>query len=131
MLRFVICILSFVILLGGCATVQEAAKGIAGISTKALEASRKDAAVKAFDYDYFTCYTKTLDILKNINTYIYAQDIKKHMIALYVSKENTTEVGIFFKEVDAGHTQIEVASPSTYAKERIAAGLFTALEKTK
>lgn len=128
-IRIFICIFSFFIFISGCASVKEMAKGIAGVSTNAIEKSRASAKVKTFDYDYFTCYTKTLDILKNIGAYIYAQDIKKHMIALYLSQEDTTEVGIFFKEINSASTQVEVSSPSTHAKERIANTLFTALEK--
>lgn len=129
MLKFSVYILLSFVLIGGCAGLKEAAKGIAGISTNAIEKSRAKAMVKDFNYDYFTCYTKTLDTLKNISSYIYLQDIKKHMIAFYLSPEDTTEAGVFFKELGAGKTQVEVASPSTYAKERIANILFTALEK--
>lgn len=107
--------------LSGCAGIKETAKGVAGISTKSLEENRKDAIVKAFNYDYSTCYTKTLDILKRISVYIYLQDIKSHMVAIYVSEEDTTPVGLFFKEIDNANTQIEVSSPSVYAKEFIAA----------
>lgn len=130
--KFYILVLSFAFLIFnflGCASVKEMGKGIAGVSTNAVEKSRASAKAKTFNYDYFTCYTKTLDILKNIGSYIYAQDIDKHMIAFYLSPEDTTEVGIFFKETGAASTQVEVSSPSTYAKERIANTLFTALEK--
>jgi hypothetical protein len=36
-------------------------------------------------------------------------------------------VGIFFLAIDANNTQIEVASPATYAKESIANKLFSRL----
>ena len=117
----------FVISTIGCAAITEGAKGFSGVSTKALEEARKDAILKPFRYDYFTCYTKTLDILEKIGAYIYAQNIKKHRIAIYVSEADTTAVGLFFKEVDANNTQVEVSSPSTYAKELIAQKVFSAL----
>lgn len=120
-------LLSFFI--SGCATVIEGSKEFAGVSTKVLEENRKDAITKTFNCDYFTCYTRTSDILKHIGAYIYAQDIQKHMIAIYVSGQDTTPVGIFFKEIDGSHTQVEVTSPSTYAKELIVGRLFGALEK--
>ena len=126
---FVIFVLSFVILTSGCARLTESVKGAAGISTKILEKERRDALTKNFNYDYFASYTKTLDILRQTSAYVYAQDIKKNMIAIYVSEQDTTPVGLFFKEVDAHNTQIEVASPSTYAKELIAQKVFSALEK--
>lgn len=110
-------LLSFIM---GCATIQEAAKGTAGVSTKVLEEGRKEAIVKRFNYDYNTCYKKIKATLQKKGSYIYAQSIKKHMIALYVSEDDTTPVGIFFKEIDANNTQIEVSSPSKFAKELIA-----------
>jgi len=124
-LVFVFCIYN----LTGCASFKETVKGIAGVSTKALEEGRKDAIKKTFNYDYFTTYTKTLDILKDIGAYIYTQNVKKYMIAIYVSEKDTTPVGIFFKEIDAIHTQIEVSSPSLSAKGLVSVKLFSALEK--
>lgn len=119
------CIFNF----AGCSSVKEYCKGFLGVSTKALEKERKNAILKTFNFDYFAAFTNTMDALKNIGAYMYAKDIKKHMIAVYVSKEDTTAVGIFFKEIDAANTQVEVSSPSTYAKELIANKLFKALEK--
>ncbi len=115
----------------GCASIKETAKGIAGVSTKVLEDNRKSAIVKTFNYDYFTCYTRTLDILKKMGAYIYAQNIKKHMIAIYVSEQDTTAVGLFFKEINKTNTQIEISSPSTYAKELIAEKVFKSLSPEK
>ncbi len=114
----------------GCATVKETAKGIAGVSTKVLEDARKDAVIKKFNYDYNTCYNKVEGILTQIGAYIYAKDNKKQMIAIYVSEADTTPVGLFLKAIDANNTQIEVSSPSTYAKEFIAKSVFLALEKS-
>lgn len=125
-LIFAICILNFI----GCATIIEGAKGFAGISTKVLQESRKDAITKNFNFDYNTCYNNVQEILRRIGTYIYAKDVKKNMIAIYVSKEDTTPVGLFFTQIDTTHTQIEVSSPSTYAKEYIAGKIFSALDKS-
>ena len=113
----------------GCATIKEAAKGFMGISTRSLEKARKDAIIKTFNYDYFTCYTKALDTLKRMGAYIYTQGIKKHMITIYVSGWDTTPVGLFFKEIDANNTQIEVSSLSTYAKGFISGSVFSVLDK--
>ncbi len=73
---------------------------------------------------------KTLELLARIGAYIYTQDQKKNLIAIYVSEQDTTSVGIFFKQIDTQRTQIEVSSPSTYAKELIAKQLFSGLEKS-
>ena len=128
-LIFAFCIFNF----WGCATIKEAAKetakSIAGVSTKVLEDGRIEAVSKQFNYDYNTCFNKTETILKERGSIVYAKDLKKHMIAIYVSSEDTTPVGIFFKEADANNTLIEVSSPSTYAKEFIAKRLFSILDQ--
>lgn len=126
---FAICCLLFANLMG-CAMLKETAKGFAGLSTKELEKGRKDAIKKTFNYDFDTCYDKVKDTLNRIGSYIYAKDAKKQMIAIYVSESDTTPVGIFFKKIDTTNTQIEVSSPSTYAKEFIATRVFPALEKS-
>ena len=123
-LVFAFCILNFI----GCATIKEAAKCVKGVSTKVLEDGRKDAIKKTFNCDHSICYNKALEKLKQIGAYIYAEDKKQEMFAVYVSETDTTPVGIFFKEIDAKNTQIEVSSPSTYAKEFIATKISSALE---
>jgi len=131
-LRFVLvvsgCLLSTVLL--GCATIKELGKGFAGVSTQVLEDKRKDALKKSFALGYSDCYVKVKDILKTKGkeSYIYAEDPKKKMIAIYVSVQDTTPVGIFFTEEAGISTLIEVSSPSTYAKEEIANRIFTAID---
>lgn len=124
-LIFVLCIFNFI----GCAQIKEVSRGIVGISTDQIEEARGKAIKKAFPYDYKTCYEKVTETLKHISAYIYTKDAKIKLIAIYVSETDTTPVGIFFREVDAANTEIEVSSPSSYAKELIAGKLFTALEK--
>jgi len=116
--------------LWGCATVIEGGKTIAGLSTKALEDNRKYAEVKSFNCDYDTCYNEVEGFLIRLGTHIYARDAERGMIAVYVSEEDTTPVGLFLKEIDAQNTQIEVSSPSTYAKEFISERVFSVLEKS-
>ena len=115
----------------GCTSIKEAGEGFLGISTKALEEGRKDSITKTFDYDYFTIFTKVLDILKSSGAYIYKEGLSERMIAIYVSREDTTPVGIFFQEIAQNKTVIEVSSLSTYAKELIAEMVFSQLEKIK
>ena len=122
---FLLCFLSGV---WGCASIKEMAMGFMGISVRSLEKARKDAVSQNFNYDYLAAYTKTLDVLTKIKAYVYSKNIKKHLIAIYVSEDDTTPVGIFFKEIiDKGSTQIEVSSPSSYARDLISAKLFSAL----
>ena len=117
-----------VMVLLGCAGLKEKLRGVAGVSTKALEESRKDAVTKTVQRDYNTCYLMTKTILDKIKAYIYADDTRKRLIAIYVSEQDTTPVGIFFTEIDPNSTQIDVSSPSTFAKNLIAGELFSALK---
>ena len=123
----IVCVCLCSVLTISCATMQETGEGIAGTSTKVLEVGRANAITKGFRYDYFTSYTKSLDALKEMSAYIYKQSLKEHMIAVYVSKSDTTPVGIFFKEAGKNSTQVEVSSPSLTAKGLISARLFKSL----
>ncbi|MDI6758552.1 MAG: hypothetical protein QMD94_02620 [Candidatus Omnitrophota bacterium] len=109
----------------GCATVKEAALGIAGLSQKGGDESRKDALSKEFNLDYHSAYEKVKKILLKTGSYIYAQDPKTGRIAIYVSDNDTTPVGIFFTKMNLANTIIEVSSESTYAKELIAGRIFS------
>jgi hypothetical protein len=113
----------------GCSTVKDTVKSVAGVSTRQLESARNEAITKNFNYDYKSCYDKVKSALKENGSYIYAEDSKKRMIALYLSQEDTTPVGVFFSQINAANTQIEVSSPSAYAKEFIWAKILLALEK--
>lgn len=126
--KLIICLLAAMVLAGGCAGVGECLRGFWGTSTRALEKARKDAITKDFRYDYFSCYTRTLDILQKIKAYVYAKDINKQMIAFYVSENDTTSVAIFFREIGKNNTRLEVSSLSQYAKELIASKVFSALD---
>jgi len=112
----------------GCASIKETAKGIAGVSTKVLEENRKEAITRRFAIDYSGCYKETMDILRRTGSYVYADDASKGMIAVYISSEDTTPVGVFLKVVTEKSTQVEVSSPSTYGKELIAGRVFSGLE---
>lgn len=127
-LYFVICILLFVISSSGCASLKETAKGILGVSTKVLEDGRKDAIVKTFNLDYASCDARVRKALKIIKAYIYAQDQKNNLIAIYVSETDTTPVGIFITQVSPEQTKVEVSSPSSFTKDLIAGKVFGYLE---
>ena len=132
-----------IIILSGCATVKEMGKGFIGVSTQVLDQKRKDALKKSFALDYDSCYVKVKEILKGNEkakenekekgsgeeSPIYAQDVKKKMIAVYLASADTTPVGIFFTEESESNTLIEISSPSIYAKEEIANRIFTGIDK--
>ncbi|MFC1675218.1 DUF3568 family protein [Candidatus Omnitrophota bacterium] len=128
--RFLLSIICLLLIsLSGCATIKECAKGFAGVSTKVLEDGRNEAISMKFNTDYDTCYKLSEEILARIGTYTYARDTSKQMIAVFLSEEDTTPVGIFISKIDEKNTQIEVSSPSTFARETISTKLFSFLEK--
>ncbi|TBR19881.1 hypothetical protein EPO66_00450 [bacterium] len=122
-------IILLAMVLSGCATIKDVPKGVAGISTKVLEDKRSSAITKNFNCDYNTGYAKIKEILIRTGSYIYSGNKQKRMIAIYVSEADTTPVGIFFNE--NGQTlDIQVSSPSTYAREYISSKIFASLEKS-
>jgi hypothetical protein len=114
----------------GCGVgMKESLRGVAGISTKVLEDNLSSAESKEFNLGYDAAYSKTREIIKEIKGYIYAEDKSKDLIAMYVTEEDTTPVGIFFKAVDNAKTRVSISSPSKFAKELIAGKIFSGLEK--
>ena len=124
-MRRIVAALLVCVFLNGCATsTKEMLRCIIGNSTKELEDSRKDAVTKVFDYSYEICFAKVEKILKDMpNLSIYSKDT--HMIALFYTRSSTTEVGVFFTEIDPTHTKVEISSASPSTKEWIAKNLFS------
>ncbi len=117
-----------VIALTGCASLKEGAKCVLGTSTQELEEGRIKAVTKKFNLSASDCYAKVLNAVTIAQHYVYAKDINK-MIAIYVSSDDTTAAGIFFNEIDANNTEVQISSPSTFVKEVIAKEVFAALEQ--
>jgi len=117
-------------LLGGCSGLKEATRGFAGVSTKVLEDARPEAIKKDFSGNLEEMHGRITEILKKEGSYVYKDDLTRNFIALYLSEEDTTPVGIFLTEVD-NKIRIEVSSPSTYGKEFIANIVFSSLAGTR
>lgn len=127
-----ILILLTTVSLSGCATLTDAWKRFLGISTAGLERERKEAITRVFDYDYQTTFKNTEEAIRTIgHTSIYDSNIKGHIIAFYYVDINTNTVGVFFKEIDPGHTQVEVVAGSKDVKQFIADKIFSHLESKK
>jgi len=116
-----------VLLLGGCAGVKEAGRGIAGTSTRILEDHINDALVREYTLDTAAARDRARRGLLATGSYIYREEKAKQLIAVYVSEADTTPVGLFFEEADRNRTRIRFSSPSTYAKELIAERVDQAL----
>jgi len=118
-----------VFFLAGCASVNEVCKGALGVSTQVLEEGRKDALKQEFGCDLITCHNMVRAVLKENKSHIYADNLEKDMLALYISDEDTTPVGIFLTDTGKAATLVEVTSPSIYGKELIAKIVFTGLNE--
>jgi hypothetical protein len=122
--------LAVLLFCAGCGVgMKESLRGVVGVSTKILEDNLSGATSQEFNLDYDTAYSKTLKVIKDIGGYIYAVDNSKNLIAIYVTEDDTTPVGIFFKSLDKTKTQVLISSPSKFAKELIAGKIFSGLEK--
>jgi hypothetical protein len=119
-----------VIFISGCGVgMKESLRGVAGVSTKVLEDNLPGADSKEFNLAYDDVYSKVQKIIKEIKAYIYSVDKSKNLIAIYVTEEDTTPVGIFFKGLDNNQTRVLISSPSKFTKEIISGKIFSGLEK--
>ena len=118
------------VLVSGCGVgLKESLRGVTGVSTKVLEDNLSSAESKEFNLGYDLVYSKAQKIIKDIKGYIYAVDKSQNLIAIYVTEEDTTPVGIFFKALNNTKTRVLISSPSKFAKELIAGKIFAGLEK--
>lgn len=115
-------------ILNGCSGLKEAVRGFAGLSTKVLEDTRKDAITKDFNTSFDTARITIKTALKDNHSYIYREDSSCNLIAVYASESDTTPVGVFLTSLDKDNTKVEISSPSTYGKEAIAKVVFDALK---
>jgi hypothetical protein len=128
--RAVLLGLGFLLFCAGCSVgMKESLRGVAGVSTKVLEDNLPGADSKEFNLDHDAAYSKVQKVIKEIGAYIYAVDKSRDLIAIYVTEEDTTPVGIFFKGLDNAKTLVSISSPSKFAKEIISGKLFSGLEK--
>ena len=114
-------------LCAGCGvTMKEAGRGFLGTSTKILEDGRPRAISREFPCTGVECRKKVMALLKEMKAYIYRQE--GDLIAMYVSSTDTTPVGVFVTEA-GGKAEVEVSSPSTYAREHVSRSVFAGLDK--
>jgi len=119
-----------VIVLGaGCAGLMEAGRGIVGVSTKVLEDGRQNAVRKVYPVNYMKCRKTVDDVLADNKAYVYARNDQQKMIAFYMSETDTTPVGVFFIVHGEASTEVEVSSPSRYAKQFIADKISAGFDK--
>ena len=117
------------ITLGGCAGVQETAKVLWGSSTRALEEARSEAISKVYQCHYEECYKEVLKIAELEKLEVFIKDkVKRHIVLIGIKGSvNTTEVGVFFTELNDREVRVEVSSLSTNAKKKVSEMIFPQL----
>ena len=90
---------------------------------------------RSFDCSYSVCYEEVQKILKEMGVVIFIKDKKGHMFsAMYFDKIykhciDTTEVGIFFKEIAPWKIQVDVACGDYNLAKFASKEIFSHLEK--
>ncbi len=114
----------------GCAVLWDLPKTIWGSSTRALEEARSNAITKTYDKGYWDCFGAALDVAKKKSYVIFEKDeVRGFMVIIGIpGAVNTTEVGIFFVELNDHQTRIELSSLSTNAKRIVAKNLFHGMD---
>ena len=130
LLKKTIILVVFMILISGCASIQEPFKTFWGSSTRVLREA-KNSQAEEFNCSYNDCFDKTLKILKGIRANIFINNRLRGEIVVMNVKDSidTTEVGIFFMELGNNKVKIKVTSLSPRAVDAVANDLFSGLEK--
>lgn len=121
----------FGLILGSCARISETSKVILGTSDRALYAAREKGKTETFAYDYKTCYSSVIVVLKELQADIFLHSEKKQRIVAmeFEGFNNTTAAGIFFTQITPSSTKIEVSSLSPKLLEYVSAKIFSALKE--
>ena len=119
-----------IVILSGCSTVGEVSKTIWGSSTRVLEQERINALTKVYDKDYWTILKTAVTYLENKGYIVFKKDeVRGVLIVMGVpGAVNTTEVGVFFVELNDNQTRVELTSLSTNAKRLLSNSLFHGLD---
>lgn len=120
-----------VVIFAGCARIQEVSKTIWGSSTRALDEARSEAISKDFNCSFEECFRDVLKIAELEEFEVFIKDkSQKHIVFMGIKGSlDTTEVGVFFAEINDQTVKIEITSLSTNAKKKVAEILFPQLAK--
>ena len=127
------------IYISGCAWVVDFPRTAWGSSIRVLSDKRSDAETQTFSCKKEVCFeiVEALTLphgVKDENDdkfVLFANDPRgRYLIVMDVpGSVNTTEVGIFFDELEAGQTKVDISSLSSRAKQAVAEIVFTKLSE--
>ncbi len=128
----VILVIGLVLILNGCVVVDgsvEIGKTFWGSSTRALEKARAQSLTKTYDKGYWDVVRATEEFCQKKYLIFKKDEVRGYMVIMGIhGSVNTTEVGVFFVELNDHQTRIEVSSLSTNAKRIVAKALFHELD---
>lgn len=133
-MRHALLLMIIIAALSGCSAMYrgtvEVGKTIWGTSTRALENARSNAITKTYDKNYWELLRTSLDVAAKNKYEVYYKDEIKGVIVLMGIKGsvNTTEVGLFFTELNDNQTRLEISSLSSNAKRIVAKHLLHGLD---
>ena len=116
----------------GCSTLEFSR--LVGVGTRPFHEKGKVYSA-TFTRNYFLCYDEALKILKGLQASFYRGERRKNFIITYgfdkVAPQcsESTEVAIFFTELGAFKTKVEVSSLNYYLSEFVSAEIFKELNK--
>lgn len=129
----------FVFIFCGCAQLTEFGRVLWGSSVRSMEKVRDQASGRTFECSFDACFDAVLalspeedDLLESQHQKpfdVFSQDRIRSFIVVMGIKGNvdTTEVGVFFTEINDQRTKVDIASLSTSAKEKVEAAVFDEL----
>jgi len=122
--------LVLIVALSGCAGLRDVPKTLWGSSTRVLEDQRKNALTRTYEKGYWDCFKAAVKTLTKKKYVIFKKDeVRGYMVIMGIpGAVNTTEVGVFFVELNDHQTRIELSSLSTHAKRLLAKGLFHGMD---
>lgn len=105
-------------------------KTFLGTSTRALEKARDNAITKTYDKGYWDCFRTALKVVMRRQLVVFQKDeIRGFMVIMGIpGAVDTTEVGVFFVELNDHQTRLEISSLSTNAKRLLAKALFHGMD---
>lgn len=118
------------VMLSGCAGLKDVPATVWGSSTRVLEDKRGNAMSKTYEKGYWEVFRTAVKVLEKKRFVIFKKDeVRGLMIVMGVpGAVNTTEVGVFFVELNEQQTRVELTSLSTNAKRRLAKSLFNGID---
>jgi len=134
MVKVIIGILILFLIFGHTDPV-EVTKQIMGVSIKSLKEEQIGGESKVFNYDYNFCYEKTLEVLREMGVYVFQKNKGEHYIVamnfdkIFKKCINTTEVGIFFEEMENKRTKIDITCGNLHLVKFASEEIFSRLKK--